>query len=271
MKKYLSIFMLAARGTLCKALGLMTLTGAAQVGVYYASLRTALGEREMELQNQLLHPEYGSWDVPYPALETILDKGILHGWISVTTVWIIGFALFVLLLSTEGHPLRGGDSKTRLTLMRLSVKERWITLCYMIYNFAMLLIFWSFSTAIAFLICKLYYAEVDPNTYGSQSIFLMFYRNNLFHSLLPLADTLRYVRNIFMLLALAVSASCHGFWERREKKSLWRVFGYLYLATVFPKGLADSGTNLWWIVLCVALMILELYCVINQLEEGEEA
>ena len=270
MKKYVSIWMLAARGTLYKALGVMSMMGLAQVGVYYAALRAALAEREAEIQNQLLHPEYGTWNVPYPSLEDILREGLLGGWVSVTTIWVVGFVLLAIVLGTAGAPLKGGNSKTKLTLLRMPMKERSITVCYAIYNFAVMIIFWAFSIVMALLICELYYREADPSTYGTQSTFLMFYRNDLFHSLLPLAETLRYARNIFLFAAVGVVTACHSFWERRGRRSFWRLIAYLSLGTIFPKSLGRSGSDMWWIVISVGLIVAEIYCMLSRLEDGDQ-
>lgn len=269
MKKYLSIWMLAARGSLFKVLGAMFLMGLAQVGVYYAALKSALAEREAELQEQLLHPEYGTWDVPYPSLETVLNEGLLGGWITITTIWIAGFVFVAFLLALAGNSVKDGDSFTRLTIQRLPMKEWEINLCYMFYNFAVMIIFWAFSILMALLICKLYYSQANPDTFGPQSTFLMFYRNKLFHGLLPLAETLCYVRNVFLLAATAVVAAGTTFWSRREKKSFRAILFFLVFGVFFPNNLEAGGSNIWWILASSTVIGIEIYCMASQLEDGD--
>lgn len=271
MKKYMSIMMLAARGSLYKALGAMILMGLAQVGVYYAALRSALADREAELQEQLLHPEYGTWDIPYPTLETILEEGLLSGWITIATIWIVGFVLVAYLLATAGNPLKGGNSSTRLTIQRMPMREWKISLCYAVYNFAVMIIFWAFSILVALLICKLYYDQADPNSYGSQSVFLMFYRNDLMHGLLPLAETLKYIRNIVLFAATGVMASSFDFWNRRGKRNFWTIIVFLVIAAAIPKGLGTGGSDVMWTVVFAFAAGAEIYRMASQLEDGDQA
>lgn len=228
MKKYASVWMLAARGTIYKVMGVFLLLAAGQIGVFHLRFNAELSARQEELAGQLLHPEYGVWEVPYPTLEDVLESG----YINITLVWKIALVLLLVVLATNGTSLKNG-SKSRYTLQRLSLGERVVAAHFAAYNFAVLVLFWAFSVGMALALCHLYYRWAQPNAFGVQSTFLAFYRNKLFHSLLPLAETTRYVRNVFMFAALALVATLWNFWDHQGKKgagngiaALWCVMGF---------------------------------------------
>lgn len=265
MKKYVSIFMLSARETLYKALGVMILMGAGQIGIYWLSCRNAMREYEAEMQNVLNNPDLANWNVPYPSLETILDQGPMSlPWIEL--LWAMALVALIVLLGSSGNSIKGAE-QSRYTVQRLNVKEWKQVICQAIYNFAVFIIFWAFSVGIALLICKLFYSQADPASYGSQSIYLMFYRNDLFHSLLPLAEVLRYVRNVCMFLAFAVLCAVDVFWKRRGKKIGAGIFVNLYLALSFIRPMGDNSSNLIWIIASIVCVGVSVYYLVCHLEE----
>ena len=242
----------------------MLLMGVGQVGMYWMNCQKAFQEYEMELQNVLGDPDMVNWNVPYPSLETILDQGPMSLPI-VELLWIVALVVLIAILDSSGISRKGG--KSLYTVQRLEVREWQQVICQAIYNFAVFLIFWAFSVGVTLVICKLYYSQADPTSYGSQSMYLMFYRNDLFHSLLPLAETLRYVRNSFMFLALAVLSAVDVFWKRLGKKMGYGFFGSLFWAIQFIKPMGDSSSNLIWIVGSIAFIGVAIYYLVCHLDE----
>jgi len=265
MKQRISIWMLAARGSIYKIIGVFALMAAGQIGAFYWSFQRALQNRQMEIDAQALHPEYGVYDVPYPTLETIL-KG---GYVNVTLIWLIAFVLIAIILSVNSAGGRG-TAKTRYLIQRLSVKERTVTAHYAVYNLAVWLIFWAFSAGMALILCQMYQRMAQPGSFGPQSTFLTFYRNGLFHSLLPLAETSRYLRNAFVFLAMALLTAEYGFWSRRGKRSLAVAFATLWFGLNFAKDMGSTTSD--WLLICtgIAASAWCIWNVISYLSEGDQ-
>ena len=269
MKKYLSVIMLAARGSFFKVIGVMIMMAAAQIGVFYTKYQALITERQNQLNEQLLHPENGIWDIAFPAMERVLDKGIANGYITVAGIWIMAFVLIGILLNQAGAPWKSGSENIRMTLQRMPMKEWKITFCYAVYNFGIWLIFWAFSIGVVLAICEVYYKFAILDAYGSQSTFLAFYRNELFHSLLPLEDVTRYVRNIGMFVALSVMSATTGFWNRRGKRNLVSFICIGLMAGAFPGRMGNQGADLWWVVVSVAVIIMECYRMFSHMIDEE--
>ena len=266
MKKHISVWMLAARGTIFKVLGIFALMAAGQIGIFRWAFSQALGEREAKITQQALHPEYGTWEVPYPRLEKVLDWGTVN----VTTVWIAAFLLVIAVLSTNGMAM-SGNSRTRYTVQRLPIRERTFVIHTALYNFLVLIVFWGFSAAMSMVLCRMYYKAADPSAYGIQTTFLACYRNGLMHSLLPLEDISRYVRNLFMFVALALQSAGCGFWNRRGKKSLPIVFVSLAFALNFAaSGIGTSSHDWLWILVGLLVSSWCSFNLLSYLGEGDQ-
>lgn len=265
MKKHISIWMLAARGSIHKIIGVFVLMAAGQTGAFCWSFQRALKSRQMEIEAQALHPEYGVYEVPYPTLETILSGG----YVSVTLVWLIAFLLIAVILCVNSAGGRG-NAKTRYLVQRLPVKERTVTLHYAVYNLAVWIVFWAFSAAMALALCRMYRHMAPSGSFGPQSTFLTFYRNGLFHSLLPLAETSRCLRNVFVFIAMALLTAEYGFWSRRGKRSLAVAFAALWFGLNFAKDMGSTSFD--WLLICtgIAASAWCIWNVLSYLGEGDQ-
>ncbi|MGI6627658.1 MAG: hypothetical protein ACOX4K_04815 [Bacillota bacterium] len=228
MKQHLSVLMLAARSTIYKVLGLFVVLAITQGALFYFTLQKTLGGEPIGLE-QL---------------------------ISQSRIAIVGGVCFVLLcaeLSLTGCEL--GGSKVRYTLKRLSVREEAAVFWWAGYNTVCFFLFWVFQLVIALLLCQLYVTRMDPAYVSGQTIFLAFYRNRFLHSLLPLAETSRYVRNGFFILCLGISAACSSFRQRRGEKGIAMVVLTIIVAVNFskPVGSFESDLPLVFITLSMAV------------------
>jgi hypothetical protein len=76
-----------------------------------------------------------------------------------------------------------------------------------------LFVFWAAQLAVALLLCR-YYASVADRVCEPPDGFLAFYRQKFLHSLLPLGETTRYIRNAALILSLGVSAASFSYRQR---------------------------------------------------------
>lgn len=215
MKKILSVLGLAACSTLPGMLVLMVLLAAVQSAAFFAALRTA------------------------ESLEYALSSSRM--------AWIggAGFAALCALVALVGCDLWG--SRVSLTLRRLRVSERCITLAWGGYFAACFAVLWAWQMGVALLLCTL----------GAQgeglAVGLAFYRDRFLHSLLPMADASRWVRNAALCVSLGLTAACFSFRQRQGKKGLaFPVLASLTLV-VFSQSMGNFASDA--VVTLVALFV----------------
>ena len=118
-----------------------------------------------------------------------------------------GYLLSVGLTGRKGHGCNlvlrlGLTRKQRLLWMLLLSGGCWVAL-------------WGWQTALGWLFCRLLTSGGD---YGSQVVFFTFYESSFLHSLMPLADSLRWIATAggFAGAALGSAAAAVGRWEGRQ-------------------------------------------------------
>lgn len=209
--------MLAARSTIYKVLGLFVFTAVAESALFYFTLQKALGGE------------------PF-GLERVMSES------RIALVCGVSFLLLCALLSLTGCEI--GGSKLRYTLQRLSVRERSIVFWWAAYNVACFFLFWALHVVIVLLLSRLYVARMDAAYVSGQTILLAFYRNSFLHSLLPLAETSRYIRNASFVLGLGISAACFSYRQRRGKKETAIVALAVLVVVYFSRAMGNFGSDL---------------------------
>jgi hypothetical protein len=186
MKRHLSVLMLAAGSTVCKIAGLLLAMAAAEGALFYITLKSLQGGP-------------GSLEQVFTQSRIALVSGLF-------------FLILCALLSLTWCELRG--SRLRYTMGRLSVREETTAVWHAAYNVLILFVFWAAQLAVALLLCRYYASVADPAYVSRQTVFLAFYRQKFLHSLLPLGETTRYIRNAALILSLGVSAASFSYRQR---------------------------------------------------------
>ena len=203
MKRYLSIFMLLSRSVLYKLVAVFFGTAALHTAVYFVLLGS---QRNIEAI-------FNHW-----GMKTIFGVGL--------------FLTTAMLVST----LTQSGSKLDYTIRRLRIGKGGLCLCQSVFNVACLLMFWAVEILVALLLCRLW-----VNTMGAEShqtVYLAFYRSELLHSLLPLDDMSRWVRNFVVFICLGICSACAPVIQRRGGQH-WGVLALpVVLGFVFPSGIA---------------------------------
>ena len=229
MKRHLSVFMLAARSSLYKIAAVMLIMTALESGVlYYHFLKIRSGE---EFYN-------------------VAGIGGIFERYHLPLVFGITFLVIYLSLALTGCEFSG--SKLRYTIRRLAVREEFLTAWWAVYNMMCLTVLWALQTAIA-LVFAYFYTRYAPDGYANpQTIFLSFYMDDFLHSLLPLAETSRYIRNIALIIALGVSASVFSFKLRRDGKDYATIALAAITVVFFKSSLSAFGTDMCLILISIA-------------------
>lgn len=230
MKKYVSVFSLIAKNSICRIAGLLLLLVAADSALawYYLSVRG-----------------YG--------LSTFFQNGTGR----------LGIVLAVIFVLIAVVQIRRGDiysGPQGYTMRRLAISEKAVALLQILYNLLCWLILWGVQVLTVFAICKICY------TYGvgagdplvNQQIFLLFYVKPFLHSLLPMEDVLAWIANVVVIVEISVAAA-HWAVLRREKKSAGHLLGsYWPVILLFRRELG----GFWWNMLLIAgyLIMLGVEC-----------
>ena len=177
MKKHSSVFMLMARSTIYRVLGLLILMAVAEAGLFWLRL------------------QQGAIDGNF-SLEAIISESRLS--------WACAaFFLFVnVILSWGSYTI----SDTYMAA-RLSVSGKAVYLWQCIYNTLCYLLFWMVQILIGIGLCRVYEALAPAEFVSNQTVFLAFYRSKFLHSFLPFEDTWVWVRNILLVVALGIGSS----------------------------------------------------------------
>ena len=203
MKRYLSIFMLLSRSVFYKLLAVFFGTAALHTAVYFL----LCDQRNIEAI-------YNHW-----GMKVMFGIGL------VTTT-----AMLMDTLSQSG-------SKLDYTIRRLRIGSRSLCFCQSVFNIACFLMFWAVEICVALLLCRVW-----VNTMGVEShqvVYLAFYRSELLHSLLPLDDVSRWVRNFLCFTGLGFSVACAPIFQRSGRQYLGVLVLPIVLTFLFPAGIAD--------------------------------
>jgi hypothetical protein len=166
----------------------------------------------------------------YLSLDALITESGIH------LVFLAGFLLITLTLTLNGFEFK---EKISYTIRRLSLSEKhYFLLQGLYYSMIYLLLFFvEIGTIAAF---SLYYMKTVPDGFCSnQTLFLTFYTNNFLHSLLPLEETVRVVRNILLVIAFGYTSAYQSYSQRRGKKQ-WMVLLLTFLTILNFK--SEIGT-----------------------------
>jgi len=238
MKQHVSLLMIAARSTIYKIAGLLLLMTVVQAALFWRLLRRAtVGEL-------------------YPLENLIRASGV-------SLVCAAAFLLLCVILSKVGSEFSG--SRARYTILRLSVREGMTVLLWAVYNMICFFIFWAVQLAVALLLCLLYTRIMDPMYINDQTVFTAFYRSGFLHSLLPLDETTRYIRNIALILALGLAAAFTPHRQRRGQKGFAFVFFSFCTVAAFAQGTGNLLSDM--MIILAALLIAAYY--LHEVFRGE--
>lgn len=207
MKKTTSIWMLCARNTVNKLLGLLALSAAVQSILFLWKAVTVEEELTMIL------------------------------WVShIPLIFLITLSMWTMTLTMPSLYRAGG------TMQRLQTEKKDLYFTCVCYNFITYGILWGAQVLLLLALFHLYGHFAPAELFGHQTIGLTFYTDWFLHSLLPVSDWTRYVRNICLVLGLACAAAAVPLRTRKREKRYRTLVILLFIACVsFP---AMAGAKL---------------------------
>jgi hypothetical protein len=178
-----------------------------------------------------------------------VQAGLYYGWlvnsISPDSSWLVNLEIgmsdsrimlaaavsFILLCEILCMTGLGPGAKSLYTLRRLAISEKEILCWLAVYNTLVFLIFWMFQILVVMGLCRLYEwlapilgekngVPVSELLVGPQTVYIAFYRDKYMHSLLPMAEISRWIRNLVLLLGLGVCTTTFSNSLRYGKKGV---------------------------------------------------
>ena len=195
---------------------------------------------------------FGVWLylLPERPMEEVL-KGVpflfLGGWI----------ALFHLLTHC-------GDERRAVgcTLRRLRVPEGAALAWKSLFGAVCFLLLWAVQTAVCL--------AVGPAYRSAQTVLLAFYRIPFLHSLLPLAETAGYLRNLLFAAAMGLETGLCSWRMRRGSRALFGRTVAAAAAFLFSQGMGGLTGSLWLGLGAAVLAGLDALLALTYGEEGME-
>ncbi|MBQ9165815.1 MAG: hypothetical protein IJX71_02675 [Oscillospiraceae bacterium] len=186
MRHVKAAFMLLARSSIYRLLLAFLLMGAVQGWLFYQAVTS-----------QLL--------MGTPSLEVAVDEAKL------SLIFGIGAILVFIILAAVGCEF---GNKQGYTLKRLPISEKGVFLCQSVYNSFVFFLLWAVELLITYILCRLYISMVDAAYLSNQTILLAYYRSDLLHALLPLADITLWIRNVVLVISFGVTTAAVPYYQR---------------------------------------------------------
>lgn len=175
---------------------------------------------------------------------------------------IFGVTLFLtaILLGFFGCD---GRSKCSYTLRRLSLPEKSVWAYHALFCALCYLLLWVFQAVFSILLCTKYLAWADPGRINDQTLFLAYYRNSFLHSIVPMEEVWRWVRNLFFVAGLGIETATFSFRRRRGKANTLFVAA-LYSAIFFARPMGEIASDITMILVFCLTISVNLYTVITK-------
>lgn len=242
MKKNLSIFALAARATLGKIILLILTLMAGEIGMFYLHLNT----------RQYLG-----------TLEEVVDGSRVY------LLFIVAYLCVFIILEAFCRKQKG--SNPAYLVNRLSVSQRQFTIVSSTYNICCLTLLFA-AQVITDLILACIYIELNTADSYAPAAFLAFYRNDFFHSLLPLGDLYSILTNVVLLVSLGTALACSSWKARQGSQDLLTTT--LFVAAVLPlikRSIDAPGfCNMFLLTFSVAALVVSVIKIKKGVMPDEE-
>ena len=177
MNKNSSVFMLMARSTIYRVLGLLIVMAVAEAGLFWLRLQQG--------------PVDGNF-----SLEAVITESRL------VLACAAIFLCVNVVLSWGSYTI-----SDTYTAARLSVSGKTVFLWQCVYNTLCYLLFWMMQILIGIGLCRMYEVMAPAEYVSNQTVFLAFYRSKFLHSFLPFEDTWIWFRNALLIVSLGICSS----------------------------------------------------------------
>ena len=251
MNKHLSVFKLLARSTIWKVLAVLLLMTVTESLLFFRQEGKLAGQAGGYYLESLF---YGSY---------------------IFLVFLAAYvAISAILYGTGSRP----GSRQDYTLQRLGVSGYAIIAWQSLWNLICFLLLWTVQLLTVYLLLQNHLAKYPYAGFTQHHIFLAFWRHDVLHGLLPTADTLVWLKDLILLLAVSMITDYGSYVARRAGKgSALYVFMFVQTVQFFRSDTSSSSDRMFDFAMSLITAVFTLgllfYMVITkyELEPSESA
>lgn len=173
---------------------------------------------------------------------------------------------FIWIMAALGATAGSAKSRIGYTVRRLRISENELTVIWALIFSGYFLISWGVQLA---LVLGMFARYAQVTGWGAMELFTSSFRSGYFHMLLPLAEPLGYVRNIFLCLGWGTMCSLLGRLARHGGK-VYMAFVLIGISAVLPFSyVATAGED---VMLCIAMVVINLVQIgmLQEVERNED-
>lgn len=254
MKKHGSVLGFYARSSVYKVLLVLLIMALTELGVFlvvfqgelanYHEIRQFVNEEGVQTAN-LIRPE------------NLMERSNISWFFAVAGIMVS------VILSLPGCEF---GSKAGYTIKRLQISERacffWQVFC----NLTLYFLVYVVQIALAFGFGQYYIRQAPSELVGNQSVFLMFYRSEFLHALLPLADIRIWIRNLFLLVGLSFASASFSYQQRRKKRPMALYLMLVCTLFFFSQPIGDFSNYIFLVLVSLSVITKQLFTVLQEEE-----
>ena len=185
-----------------------------------------------------------------------------------TVLRLTQFPLTLVLLAAWGllwAVLISGGSRGAYTLDRLSQKPEAVLLWQSLFNFLAGLLFWGVQVLVLFLLCRLY--QHQGGFVGPQTLYLACWQSDLFHTVLPMDEWTRWLRNLILCAGMGLTIACASARLRHKGKP---IAVFVLLGGTLPLLIQPLGAVTADVLVMVETAVIAGVALFNALSLGKE-
>ena len=161
--------------------------------------------------------------------------------------------LLTVLLCLQGCQFSGG--KLRYTLQRLPMGEVQVTAWWIVVHLGCYVILWAVQLA-SMLVQWRMYAEAANVQAPALQLFVECYLDGFVHSIMPLQDWTRWMRNIVLYGGLAVMTAFFGYFQRRGRFRIEPAVALVCGVGALRNGMQNAELD--WMITGVMVVLLTI-------------
>lgn len=164
--------------------------------------------------------------------------------------------VFLILCIMEGEPR---NVRSCYTWQRLRITPKRLFLLKTVFNFLCFILLFAVQSGMGIWFCYRYSLQMPRESQSPQLLFLTFYRWEFLHCVLPMAEVLKWLRNLLLILALSMTAAAEPSAIPRKNMALGRACLYIMAACWFVTPIGIQTADIGLCIACTGVCIAVVY------------
>lgn len=164
--------------------------------------------------------------------------------------------VFLILCVMEGEP-RG--VRSCYIWQRLRITHKRLFLLKTVFNFLCFILLFAVQSGMGIWFCYRHSLQMPRESQSPQLLFLTFYRWEFLHCVLPMAEVLKWLRNLLLILALSMTAAADIPAIPRKNIVLARAVLYIMTACWFITPVGTHTADIGICIACIGICTVVVY------------